>query len=351
MARAFASAALLGLAALLAGCGGEGETQDLLTPAPPQPKFDYPLDDVLRLHHLQTKSTHNSYHVETEGNTVGDWRYTHAPLDVQLGAQGVRHVELDLRYDFALEAFEVYHLPVLDEQTTCRKFTDCLVVLKKWSDAHRAHHPIVVQVEIKDAVPPDEAGAEAYFAALHAEIRSVWPDDRLLVPDEVQGEAATLREAVLSKGWPTLGEVRGRLLFTLDDSGDKRRAYTKDHTSLEGRILFADASPSDPWAAIAVINDPVGGASAIASALAANMLVRTRADGNAGEVLETGSTIQREAAISSGAQFVTTDFPAKVPEAEYWVEIPGGTPSRCNPVTAPMECSAEAIEDPAFVGP
>ncbi|MDI3283621.1 Ca2+-dependent phosphoinositide-specific phospholipase C [Polyangium sp. 15x6] len=344
-------AACLGLVVALAGCGGgEGDSPEVKPPDPP-PKFAYPLDDVLRLNHLQTKSTHNSYHIETEENTVGEWRYTHAPLDVQLGAQGVRHVELDLRYNLDLESFEVYHLPLLDEQTTCRKLTDCLRVLKNWSDAHRAHHPIVVQFEIKDAVPDDEAGAEGYFAALHEEIRSVWPDDRILVPDEVQGDAPTLREAVLSKGWPTLGEVRGHVLFTLDDSGDARKAYTKNHTSLAGRIVFADASPADPWAAIAIINDPLGEAAAIAEALAANMVVRTRADGNAGEVIETGSTIEREAAIASGAQFVSTDFPAKVPEAEYWVEIPDGTPSRCNPITAPSECSAEAIEDPKFVGP
>lgn len=344
------AAACLGLVAALVGCGGEGESPQGKPPDPP-PKFDYPLDDVLRLNHLQTKSTHNSYHIETEDNTVGEWRYTHAPLDVQLGTQGVRHVELDLRYDLNLEAFEVYHLPVLDEQTTCRKLTDCLRVLKNWSDAHRAHHPIVVQFEIKDAVPADEAGAESYFAALHEEILRVWPDDRILVPDEVQGDAPTLREAVLSKGWPTLGEVRGHVMFTLDDSGDARKAYTKNHTSLAGRILFADASPADPWAAIAILNDPIGEAAAIAEALAANMLVRTRADGDPGAVIETGSTIEREAAIASGAQFVSTDFPAKVPEAEYWVEIPSGTPSRCNPVTAPSECSAEAIEDPKFVGP
>ncbi|MDC3952548.1 Ca2+-dependent phosphoinositide-specific phospholipase C [Polyangium jinanense] len=350
MSLRFRAAACLGLVVALAACGGEGDSPAVKPPEPP-PKFDYPLDDVLRLNHLQTKSTHNSYHIETEGNTVGEWRYTHAPLDVQLGAQGVRHVELDLRYDHDLESFEVYHLPVLDEQTTCRKLTDCLRVLKNWSDAHRAHHPIVVQFEIKDAVPADEAGAESYFAALHEEIRSVWPDDRILVPDEVQADAPTLREAVLSKGWPTLGEVRGHVLFTLDDSGDARKAYTKNHTSLAGRILFADASPTDPWAAIAIINNPVGEAAAIAEALAANMLVRTRADGNAGDVIETGSTIEREAAIASGAQFVSTDFPAKVPEAEYWVEIPDGTPSRCNPVTAPSECSAEAIEDPTFVDP
>ena len=38
-----------------------------------------------------------------------------------------------------------------------------------------------------------------------------------------------------------------------------------------------------------------------------------------------------------------TDFPAKVPETSYFVEIPGGAPSRCNPITAPTECRTDAL--------
>ena len=43
------------------------------------------------------------------------------------------------------------------------------------------------------------------------------------------------------------------------------------------------------------------------------------------------------------------DFPAPVAGVPYHVEMPGGSPSRCNPITAPAECTAKAIEDPAFV--
>lgn len=329
-------AALLLVSALL-GCA---ETEPDPAPAP-APTFEYPLDDTLRFHHLQAKSTHNSYHVETEGNSIAALAFTHAPLDEQLAAQGVRHVELDLRFSASLGVFEVYHLPAIDQETTCRAFADCLRALAVWSDAHPAHHPITAQLELKDPIPGD---LEEYFAAIHAEIEAIWPRDRLITPALVQADHPTLADAVRSDGWPTLGRLRGKLLLTLDDSGEWRDAYTRGRTSLDDRLIFADSDPSDPFAAIAVRNDPAD-AAAIAEALSANMLVRTRADSDNAEPLA-GDTARRDAAFASGAHFVSTDYPAKTPELDYWVDVPGGSPSRCNPITAPAECTSPAIEDP-----
>lgn len=55
------------------------------------------------------------------------------------------------------------------------------------------------------------------------------------------------------------------------------------------------------------------------------------------------------AALAGAVQILSTDSPAPVPHVDYVVEIPGGTPSRCNPKSAPSECTSEAIEDPAFL--
>lgn len=325
----------------LIGCESAGAP-----PIEPEPTFDYPLDDSLRLQHLQAKSTHNSYHVETEGNELDEWAYSHLPLDEQAGTEGVRHFELDLSLNPDSQTFEVVHIPLLDDETTCFAFTDCLATLKGWSDAHPAHLALVVQLELKDNLVADY---EAYFATLHGAIASVWPAERVITPDEVRGSYATLGEAIRERGWPTLGELRKKVIFTLDDGGDFQRAYTYERTTLDGRVLFAQSSPSDAFAAITVHNDPLGDADAIGAALAANMLVRTRADSDSAEPLANDTT-RREAALASGAQFVSTDYPAPTEATPYWLDIPGGTPSRCNPVTAPPECTSEALEDPAFVG-
>ncbi len=333
----------------LTGCGDEDTSEE----TPPVPvaclpaSSDHDQDDRLRLNHLQARSTHNSYHIEPEGNSLDDWHYTHLPLDQQLEIQGVRHFELDLRLNAELEVFEVYHLVLIDEETTCRLLTDCLATLRGWSDLHCSHHPIVVQLELKDSQPAD---VEAYFAKLHAALLAAWPVERIITPDAVRGDHPSLAAAVAIDGWPTLGGLRGKVLFMLDDGGAFQEAYTRGHQHLEERLIFAQGHPDQPFAAVAVINDPVSGASAITTAVEAGLLVRTRADSGSVEPLNEDFARQ-QVALDSGAHFVSTDYPAPVGYTDYWLDIPDGTPSRCNPVTSPTGCESRAIEDPNLLTP
>lgn len=329
---------LAALIVLASACSSESSPPSTPTPdaAPPsgpvsRPRrdFGYPMDDVLRMNHVQAKATHNSYHVETAGNTLAEWKYSHAPLDVQLESQGVRAVELDTRLVEATDRFEVFHLPGLDEQTTCRAFVDCLRVLDTWSRAHPKHVPILVQIEPKDAPPAD---AEPYFAKLEKEILSVWARERIVAPDDIQRDSPTLREGVTSKGWPVLAEARGTILFYVDNSSDWRAAYTRGGKSLAGRLMFVDSKEDDPLAAIVIANDPDDRAR-IDAAARAGFLVRTRAD-------EAGSAPKHEAALATAAHALSSDAPLSL-------VLPGGSPVRCNPVAAPQGCSPGALEDPA----
>ncbi len=322
-------------------------------PALPAPRaFDpgrrprLPLDDALRVHHLQAKATHNSYHLRPDEPIV-EWDYEHAPLGEQLARQGVRGVELDLNFDPRCERMEVYHVRVLDERSSCRLLTDCLLALRTFSEANPGHHPLMVHLEPKGAAGLWDEGR---FARLEREILSVFDRAWIITPDEVRGDAPTLREAITARGWPTLGATRGRVLFYLDDSDAPRAVYTRGGRDLQGRLLFVDSDPADPFAGVVILNDPIGDAAAIASALAQGFLVRTRADSNP-IVARTNDRAQLERALASGAQIVSTDFPALIPGSAYSVAIPGGTPSRCSPVTAPANCTSTTIEDPARLAP
>jgi hypothetical protein len=306
--------------------------------------FDYPRDGSLRLNQLQAKGTHNSYHIEPEGNTIAPWDYTHLPLDEQLRSQGVRKVELDTYINEAEQAFEVYHFPTIDAVTTCLKFVDCLARVKLFSDENPAHHPVFIQIEPKTPVP---AAAEEHFALLEAEISSVWPRERIVTPDDVRKDSATLRDAVLEHGWPTLGEVRGKVLFFVNESGPFRTAYTRGDQNLDGRLMFVESSLEHPYAAILILNDP---GPDVEAAVRGGYIVRTRADSDSVEPIA-GDTSRRDLAFASGAQLVSTDYPAPVAGVDYVVEVPDGTPSRCNPLSAPAECSSTDIENPEFIEP
>lgn len=307
----------------------------------------HPKDDALRLFDVQMKSTHNSYHLETEGNDVNAWGYSLAPLDVQLEQQGVRHFELDIHRDLEAGGFLVYHVGVLDERTTCVTLTDCLSTMKAWSEEHPGHHPILVHVEPKDALPAD---IEAYVKELDETITGVWSSHCIVTPDSVSVDGLSLSQALKERGWPTLGSVRGKILFTLLDRGPWREAYTRGEDNIDGRLFFAEGDPGAPYAAVTRVDDPVAGADEIVAALAANMLVRTRCDTDSVEALANDTT-RRDAALASGAHMVSTDYPAPVDGLDYWLEIPDGTPSRCNPVTADGGCTSEAIEDPTRLEP
>lgn len=324
---------LAGLAACSATSDEVGTREPARSGPVVRPRIDhgYPMDDLLRMNHLQVKATHNSYHVETPGSTVAEWHYTHAPLDVQLESQGVRGLELDTRFVEETQRFEVFHIPALDEQTTCRALTECLAVIKRWSDAHLGHAPLFVQIEPKDAPPAD---TETYFRALESEILGVWPRERIVAPDDVQRDAPTLREAVTTRGWPTLGETRGTILFYVDDLDVFRAPYTRGGTSLEGRLMFVNAAEADPLAAVVILNDPTDRAR-IDAAARAGLLVRTRAD-------EAGTQPHHAAALATGAHLLSGDAPLSL-------DLAGGVPARCNPVAAPAGCTASAVEDAAHL--
>lgn len=300
----------------------------------------YPLDDELRINHLQVKGTHNSYHLETEGVDIPEFQYNHAPLPDQLEEMGVRQFELDVHYHPG-EGFRVYHVPVLDEGTTCATFVGCLGLLKEWSDGHPGAHLLFVLVEPKDDFDP--VSIVGHYEELEDDILAVWPLERIVVPDEVRGEYGTLQEAVTVGEWPTLGTTRNRVLFILNDSSFHQQNYVALYPNLAGALFFARGHPGDSFAAFVEYGNPVSSFDQIVAAVGEGYMVRTAADDYVVQA-RTNDHTRAEAALNSGAHLISTDFPAPVEKYDYWFELPDGTPSRCNPLTAPQECTPTALE-------
>lgn len=304
------------------------------------------LDHVLRLNHVQALGTHNSYHLEPAVPLSPEHRYSQPALGSQLRDHGVRQFELDLHLSED-GGFEVFHLPVVDAQTTCQTLVACLGILETWSDAHPGHIPLLVWLEPKDEL--DLAGLgyesiEGHYDALEAEILSVWPQDRVFTPDELRADHPTLPEAISAEGWPLLTEVRGKVLFALLDSGDHREAYTASAPALEGKLLFVDASsPGDAYAALFKMNNAQADAEEVTARVAAGFLVTSNVDG-----VDTGdedNAARLAASLEAGCHHLSTDFPVAKDDGSYYAQIPGGTPAGCNPIVAPPGCEPEHIED------
>jgi hypothetical protein len=317
------------------------------------------------------------------------WDYTHAPLDQQFSSQGIRQIELDVFLDpvvptlfanplgdflvgfFGLPpdppndpnglllepGFKVLHVQDLDFRSTCLTLEDCLQTIQQWSADHPGHLPLAILIELKEELLPDLGPPLPPFAVpvpfqaqdmddLDSLIHSVFPAEQLITPDDVRCRRRTLEKAVLKDGWPTLGEAAGRVLFLLDNGGAIRDLYLDGHPSLRGRVLFTDSAPGEPEAAFMKRNDPLGSLEEIQDLVSRGYIVRTRSDADTLEA-RYGLTDRRDAALASGAQFVSSDYPEPDPEfgTGYFVEIPGGEPARCNPVSAPPGCRESALEE------
>ena len=346
---------------------------------------------------VQVLASHNSYHIEPEApllallrGALGDeaangLQYTHMPLADELD-HGVRQIELDLFVDtpegghyaspklvpiagvappdprLSRPGLKVFHVQEVDFRSTCPTFVSCLEQVRDWSDAHPDHLPIVIQLEPKDDTIPDPGlgfvtpivWTGAAFADAEAEIRSVFPAPRhhhvdpVITPAEVRGRAPTLRDAVLQDHWPTLDDARGRVMFMLDNTGDKRDMYRALRPDVNDRLIFAAAEPPDDDAAVVVVNDPVRDAARIRQLVSQGFLVRTRADADTVQA-RSGDTTMRDAAWASGAHFVSTDYIVADdrPGTGYVVELPGnpGAPARCNPVSAPGTCRPRDLRE------
>ena len=341
------------------------------------------------MNQIQVIGTHNSYHAgiapsETKLMQARNperykvLEYRHRPLDQQLSS-GVRQIELDVyadsqggRYahpagprfvaaaglppdpDFDPQGlmnkpgFKVMHVQDWDYRSVCQPFTACLQIVRQWSLAHPGHLPIYILVETKQTDLPAQYHAvttekftSATFDALDAEIRSVFKPNELITPDDVRGKHKTLEESVLSNGWPTLASARGKVVFLMDQR-PVGPVYLDGHPSLRGRVIFTNAQPGEPDCAFIEEND--GTPEVISALVQKGYLIRTRTDEETMEA-RTNQTAKRDASLASGAQILSTDYPASEPAlwSGYSVSLPKGVVARCNPVFKSTSCSDAAL--------
>lgn len=335
--------------------------------------------DELRLNQIQVIGTHNSYHLApaapllemirlTAGSVADSIDYSHLPLSEQLNDLHIRQIELDIYadpegglyakpigYQTLIQAghpaidpnvdgvldrpgMKIIHSAGFDYQSTTPTLVAALNEVKTWSAANREHVPILILIELKDsAIGPAQVKPVPFDSvqldAIDAEIRGVFDEADLVTPDSVRGDLPTLREAVLQQRWPTLKECRGKVLFAMDNGGPVRDLYLKDHPTLEKRLMFVSVDAQHPAAAFMKLNNPISQFAEIQEAVEQGFLVRTRADADT-QAARKNDVAQREKALASGAQFISTDYPRPDRRwSDYSVSLPEGQEFRGNPVS------------------
>ncbi|MDR2911721.1 MAG: hypothetical protein LBV38_00240 [Alistipes sp.] len=335
-------------------------------------RADIPGD--LRINEIQVIGSHNSYKRAIEPvllkemqkvyPAVAGLEYAHIDIPDQLEL-GLRNLEVDVyadsqggRYanpkgltqargqspyntDGVMDrpGFKVLHSPDYDFRTGTPTLEILLGQLREWSNANPEHTPVFITLETKDSTSasPNRPGAEILtpetFDRLDNEIATFLGRDKLITPDMVRGEHATLNEAATNGGWPTVREAQGKFLFILDDRGAKRDMYVAEHPSLRGRVLFVNADPETPEAATLIRNNSRD--VEIPALVRAGYLIRTRADADTRQARANDYTTF-VAAAASGAQIITTDYyrPSEFFDSPYVVHFADGGYERENPLFA-----------------
>ncbi len=334
-----------------------------------------------RLNQMQVIGTHNSYHLAPQDEVMKLLRltsrkqaesidYSHKSLSEQFGTMGIRQIELDLFHDpdggryskpvlrktvanlgrdpgpdpneagiLNAPGLKVLHVQDVDYRSTVPTFEIALRQIRSWSAANPGHVPIMVLVELKDqsitglATIPKKFDAAA-LDEVDMTIDRVFSRSALFVPDDLRGEFETLPAAISNRGWPEMKSVRGKVMFALDNEGAIRDLYLANRPNLNGRRMFVTPPAEDhASAAFFKINDPVREFEKIRRLVTSGFLVRTRTDSDTRQA-RSGDTAQRDKALASGAQFISTDYPEPRREwSDYQVKFANGVVARPNPIS------------------
>jgi hypothetical protein len=354
----------------------------------------------LRLNELQYIGTHNSYHIEPDQlialmlekyqygkGTNWDAKalnmalaYTHVPLDVQLqlgirtfeldvhdDAQGgvfaqpgiykvyeaenlKSHIPYDIHEDMKKPGFKVFHTADYDFRSTCKRFLQCLSLIKYWSDNNPNHVPIIIQIEAKSgskkaignlytpALSSEFTGDT--FTRLENEILSVFSAADIVTPDLVRGEYDGIKASLNDNGWPKLKDILGKVMFILIHPDESTHTYVGKDKSLKGKLMFANLWEDENESSFVMYTKPFKDKhiTAIKKANRQNILTYTRGDANSNEARKNDYTNATKA-IQSGATIISTDFP--FPDnriSSYQLRFANGRFVQCNKYIAKKKC-------------
>lgn len=315
--------------------------------------------DSLPLNQLRTLASHNSYKKKPDPklqkflngikNKLGEendpmqLEYAHELLTVQLDSFDVRGFELDVYADpeggkyykrrvngfvrglkkrsgiqeLKSPGFKIIHIADIDYETNYFTFKSALEELVDWSEANPDHLPLFINIEAKGNAMGDESGFLKFlgfqkaikfdscvYTHLNEELTSIVPMNMLATPQLISGGYSSIRERIVKDGWPTVGEMRGKMFFILE--GNNSGWYAQQLEKSVDYPMFVYGELHDSMTFFIKRNDPIGNEKEI-SDLSRQFIVRTRSDVGTLEA-RSNDEIRKQSAIQSGAQIISTDY-------------------------------------------
>lgn len=284
--------------------------------------------DGVKFNEVAYIGTHNSYQLAADDSYAQIYRklsdatfglvsdqtadYNSETLTEQFNT-GIRSIELDIetRVIDGKASFICTHEPGFNMNSSCADFALALEEIKLWSENNPGHLPITVIIEPKKVFIP--VNDTVYFNPDYAlELDSLLREalgSTLLTPADMLGSYSDFAAMRNNNGWLPLGDTLGKVLVLLHDTTITSSYINADKT-IKTQAMFPMLRYSDrdkSYASFLLLNDS-SDALVHAGELVDNgkFIVRTRAD-SFGYIDED----ERAAAIKSGAQIISTDYPPR----------------------------------------
>lgn len=274
---------------------------------------------------LQQKSAHNAYE-------------RHEALIDQLVYHRIRSLELDLHTGDTAGDWFVYH--DVPTATTCRLLSDCLRDVGAFVEAVPEHEVLTLWLDLKSDWQEDQSPA-----ILDGLLDEAFGSE-LLTPIELMDacpDASNLHDAVSMCGWPTVDELRGRVIVMLTggnlDPGSKLGAYAQEGTVgfVAPSVQTAEDVAKPEHLAAAVLNVEVGWEAGAQAALKNDYIVR---------VWGLNEEIRWQTAADLGVHHLATDK-LNLHQDPWAITHDGlGGPFTCK---TPGHCSTEPMPEPGVV--
>lgn len=304
--------------------------------------FDGNLEEALaggiKFNELRYIATHNSYQTEAVDEykkifknlselTFGlisekTGEFVSPTVTEQLN-NGIYSLEIDIEtFDRDGEiSFTCMHSPTLDMTTSCYDFSLLLKEISMWSDNNPNHLPITIIVEPKSFFIPleDMKFFNLDYALAFDEALRAGLGDKLFTPADMLRDYESFGAMRAADDWCEVEDMLGKVLILLHDCNVTEK-YIETDSSLKSQAMFPMLREEDTdrdCASFLLINDPEDAyASSEEIIKDGKFVVRTRAD-----QFTSVSQENRELALASGAQIVSTDYPVKsdLQEGDYYL--------------------------------